>query len=172
MVSRVFASSTVIVADLLLAVGGERGDLGDLLGALHLLGELGDGFDDGRGGLVDAALEGHRVRAGRDVLEALAVDGLGEQRGGGRAVAGDVVRLAGDFAHHLRAHVLEGIREFDLLRDGHAVLGDLRGAELLVEDHVAAGRTERARDRRAELLNAGEDLLTRLRVELDLLCHD
>jgi hypothetical protein len=88
--------------------------------------------------LVDAALEAHRVGAGGDVLQAFAVDRLGQQRRRRRAVAGDVAGLAGDFAHHLRAHVLERIGQLDFLGDRHAVLGDRRRAELLVEDHVAA----------------------------------
>ena len=81
--------------------------------------------DDGHG-LVDAALQGHRVRAGGDGLHAFAEDRLGENGGGGGAVAGDVAGLAGDFRHHLRAHVLERVLQFDFLGDGDAVLGDGR----------------------------------------------
>jgi hypothetical protein len=36
-----------------------------------------------------------------------------------------------DFLHHLRAHVLELVSQFDFLGDGDAVLGDGRGAEAL-----------------------------------------
>jgi hypothetical protein len=49
-----------------------------------------------------------------------------------------VVGLGGDFAHHLRAHVLELVGELDFLGDGDAVLGDARRAEALVDDDVAA----------------------------------
>ena len=66
--------------------------------------ELGD---DRLDRLVDAALEVHRVGAGGDDLDALAEDRLGEHGRGRRAVAGDVGGLARDFAHHLRADVLE-----------------------------------------------------------------
>ena len=66
-------------------------------------------LDDGLDGLVDAALELHRVGAGGDVLEALAEDRLGEHGGGGGAVAGDVGGLGGDLLHHLGAHVLDRI---------------------------------------------------------------
>src|SRR5207237_590613 len=75
----------------------------DLLG--HLLALGGARFHR----LLDAALDVHRVRAGDDVLRAFAVDRLGEHRGGRRAVARRVGRLAGDFADHLGAHVLERI---------------------------------------------------------------
>src|SRR3569832_1372309 len=53
---------------------------------------------------------------------------------------------ASDFLHHLRAHVLELVLEFDLFRDGHAVLRDRGGAETLFEHHVAAFRAERDLD--------------------------
>ena len=67
----------------------------------------------------------------------------GEHGRGGGAVAGNVVGLRGDLAHHLRAHVLELVFELDLLGDGDAVLGDARRAVGLVEHDVAALRTER-----------------------------
>ena len=115
-----------LLADHLLAIGGDRADLGDLLRGLDLLGaalEVGDGLGDGH---VDAALEVHRVHAGGDRLRAFLDDRLGEHRGGGGAVAGDVVGLRGHLAHHLRAHVLELVLELDFLGDGDAVLGDAR----------------------------------------------
>ena len=94
-----------------------------------LLGALLDVLDDRGDGDVDAALEVHRVHAGGDRLGAFADDRLGEHGRGGGAVAGDVVGLRGDFAHHLGAHVLELVVELDLLGDGDAVLGDARRAE-------------------------------------------
>ncbi len=85
----------------------------------------------------------HRVGAGRNRLRAFTDDRLGENGGSRRAVAGDVVGLGSDFAHHLRAHVLELVLKLDLLGDRHAVLGDAGRAEGLVEHHVAAFRAER-----------------------------
>ncbi len=104
----------------------------DLLGAG---GEVLDGLDHGE---VDAALEVHRVHAGGDRLGAFADDRLGQNGRGRGAVAGGVVGLGGDFAHHLRAHVLELVLKLDFLGDGDAVLGDARRAERLVDDDVAA----------------------------------
>jgi len=54
------------------------------------------------------------------------------------AVAGGVAGLAGDFAHHLGAHVFKRILQLDFLGDRDAVLGHRRRAEFLVEHHVAA----------------------------------
>ncbi len=85
-----------------------------------------------------ALLHHDGVRAGGEVLQALADHGLREQGGGGGAVARDVVGLGGDLTHELSAHVLERIGQLDLLGDGHAVVGDERSAELLVEHDVAA----------------------------------
>ena len=118
------------VADGLLAIGRNRADLADLLPSdLIFLDVLLEVLDGGRDGHVDAALQVHRVHAGGDVLGAFADDGLGQNRGGRGAVAGEVVGLGGDFAHHLGAHVLELVLEFDFLGDRHAVLGGARRAE-------------------------------------------
>ena len=60
------------VADGLVVVGGDGGDLGDLLLVLGRLRELLQLLDHGVHGGVDAALEAHGVGARGDVLEALA----------------------------------------------------------------------------------------------------
>ena len=142
-----------LLADDGVAVGGDDADLGDLLrcrrpASSALLRSSTTLVD----GVVDAALEVHRVHAGGDRLHALADDRLGEHGRGGGAVAGDVVGLRGDFAQHLRAHVLELVLELDLLGDGDAVLGDARRAEALVDDDVAALGAER------HLHRVGEDV--------------
>ncbi len=126
-------------------------------------------LDDGRNGLVDAALERHRVRAGGDVLEAFAEDGLREHGGGGGAVAGEVGGLGGDFLDHLRAHVLERIGELDFLGDGDAVLGDGRGAELLVDDDVPALGAEGDLHRLGELVDTALESGAGVGVEMEFL---
>ena len=143
-----------------IVVGADAGDaarissfFGELLG--HRFEMLDGGFD----GLVDAALDGHRVGAGGDVAQAFLVDGQGEDGGGGGAVAGDVAGLLSDGVDELGAHVLEGIGELDFLGDGDAVLGDGGAAEAFLDDDVAAGRPERAADGLGELFGAGEQLL-------------
>jgi hypothetical protein len=160
------------VADLALAIGRDRADLGDLLGGLDLLRaalEVGHRLGHGH---VDAALQVHRVHAGRDRLGALAHDRVRKHGGGGGAVAGDVIGLRGDLADHLGAHVLELVLELDLLGDGDAVLGDARGAERLVEDDVAALRAERHLDGVGENVDAAEHALTGIRREPYVLgCH-
>ena len=144
------------LADRLVAIGGDRADLGDLLGGRDLLGALVDVLDDRGHGDVDPALQVHRVHAGGDELQALLHDRGGEHRRGRRAVAGEIVGLRGDLAHHLRAHVLELVGKLDLLGDGDAVLGDARRPVGLVENDVAALRAERHLDRVVENVDAAQ----------------
>src|SRR5699024_2547283 len=125
-------------ADFFVRVGGDGADLGDGLFVVAGLGLVGQFRDGGFHTRVDAALEVHRVHASGHGLDTLAHDRLGEDGGGGGAVAGDIGGLGGDFLHHLRAHVLELVFQFDFLGHGNAVLGNGRRAEALVEYHVAA----------------------------------
>ena len=151
------------VADRLVAVRGNRADLRDLGRILDLLGALGDVLDGFGDGEVDAALEIHRVHAGGDVFGAFADDRLGENGRGRGAVARLVIGLGGDFAHHLRAHVLELVVELDLLGDGDAVLGDARRAERFVENDVAALGAERDAHRIGENVDAAQHSVARVR---------
>ena len=144
-----------------LRVGGaDRRDLGDLVVALDGLGDALDGRGQGALGGVDAHLHLHRVGAGRHVLETAVDDRLGQDRGRGGAVAGDVLRLGGSFLEELRAHVLERILELDLPGDGHAVMGDRGAAVLLVQGDVASLGTERSADRVRQRVDAGLEMGT------------
>ena len=125
--------------------------------------------DDDVDGLLDAALEAHRVGAGRDVLQALADDRLGEHGRGRRAVAGDVVGRRGDLADELRALVLEDVLDLDLAGDRDAVVRDGGRAELLVEHDVAALGAERDLDRVSEGVDAALERAPRVLAEQKLL---
>src|SRR5215813_3589215 len=131
------------LADLGVAVRRERADLGDLGGRADLLGALLDVLDYRAHRDVDAALEVFLLCYGDHRLGALPDDRLREHGRGGGAVAGHVVGLLGDLAHHLRAHVLELVFELDFLCHRHAVLGDAGRAEALVEHDIAALGAER-----------------------------
>ena len=131
---------------------------------LSFVGDVGDG-------LLDALLHLHRVDAGDDGLEAFVEDGFGQHGGGGGAVAGDVARLAGDFADHAGAHVFVDVFEFDFLGDGDAVLGDGRRAEALLQDDVAALGTERDLDGPGELLDAAAHRFAGFLIEGNHLGH-
>ena len=150
------------LADLRLAIRRDCADLGDFRGGLHLLGLARDVLHDLGDREIDAALKVHRVQAGSHHLGAFLDDRLGEHRGGGRAVAGDVAGLGRDLAHHLRAHVLELVLKLDFLGDRHAVLGNSGGAIALIEDDVAALRAERHPDGIGENIDATQHLVARV----------
>ena len=99
------------------------------------------------------------IVAGGDVFEPFAIDGLGQNGGGGGAVAGDVAGLAGGFLDELGAHVLVRVFQLDLFGDGDAVLGDIRAAPALVEHGIAAARPEGCSNRPSEFAGPGEQLL-------------
>ncbi len=156
-IPKVFDSSTVMTPSLptlsmasattspisRVVVRGDRSDVGDLLAALDVTGLRLDRVDRGSSGLLDAALQRHRVGAGCDLLRAGVHHRLSENRRGGRAVTGDVVRLRSDFLDELRAEVLPRVFELDLFGDRYTVVRDRRCSPLLVEDHVATLGTER-----------------------------
>ena len=150
---------------------GDGRDVGDLVLAGHVAGDLEQAVADGLDGRVDAALEVHRGATGGDDLEALADHRLGEDGRGGGAVTGDVVGLGGDLLRELGAEVLVGVLELDLAGDGHAVVGDRGGAPLLVDDDVAALRAERHLDDVGERVDAALEAATRVLVELQDLGH-
>ena len=159
------------VADGLVVVGGDGRDLGDLLLVLGRLGHLLQVGDDRLDGLLDAALEPHRVRPGRHVLQALAEDRLGEHGRGRGAVPGRVRGLGGDLLDHLGAHVLRGLLQLDLLGHRDAVLGNGRAAVLLVDHHVPALGAERGLHGLRQDVDAAQERRPRLLVEHQLLRH-
>ena len=129
-------------------------------------------FDGGVHGLLDAALDRHRIRAGGDVAQALFEDRLGQNGRGRRAVARDVGRLRGHFLHELGAHVFVLALELDFLGHRDAVLGDGRAAEGLLDDDIAAAWAESDLDCACELTDTVAHALASFLVVCDLLdCH-
>src|SRR5947208_10149476 len=157
------------LADFGVAVGGDGADLGDFLVRGDLLGVLDEVGDHGFHRQVDTALQIHRVHAGGNRLGAFTDDRSRQNGRGGGAVAGSVRRLRGDFAHHLRAHVLELVVELDLLGDGDAVLGDAGSAERLVEHDVAALGAERDLHRVVEDVDAAQHAVAGMDAEFNFL---
>src|SRR5215213_3285235 len=158
------------LADLGVA-GRHAGRVGDLVAGLDVLGLVLDGLDGQLGGLLDAALEAHRVGPGGDVAQALADQGLGEHGGGGGAVTGDLVGLLGDLLAGLGPDLLPRVLELDLVGDGHAVVGDGGRAPLLLEDDVAALGTQRHLDGVGELVHPPLEGAAGVLVEGDDLGH-
>src|SRR3954453_815090 len=155
------------VADFAVARGDGR-DARDVLLARDLLRLRLQVLDDGLDGRLDAALETHRVRTGRDVLQTLADDRLCEDGGRRRAVAGNVVRGRRDLADELCTLVLEDVLDLDLAGDGDAVIRDGGSAELLVEHDIAPLRAKGDLDRVGEDVDAALESAPCILVELQL----
>ena len=94
----------------------------------HLL----DFFSRAFNRFIDAALQSHRVRTRRDGLYAFAEDCLRQHSRRRRTVARDVAGPGRHFTHHLRAHILDWILEFNFFRYGYAVFRDRRAAVFLI----------------------------------------
>ena len=122
-------------------------------------------------GLGHALLHNDGVGAGGQILQTLPHHGLRQQGGGGGAVAGHIVGLGGNLPHQLRAHVLKGIVQLDLLGDGHAVVGDQGRAELLIQHHIAALGAQGDLYGIGQLIDAGLQSLPGLVAALNNLRH-
>ena len=121
--------------------------------------------------LSHALLHNDGIGAGSQVLQALPDHGLSQQGGGGGAIAGHIVSLGGNLPHQLSAHVLEGIVQLDLLGDGHAVVGDQRRTELLIQHHIAALGAQGDLYGIGQLIDAGLQSLPGLVAALDNFRH-
>ena len=115
-----------------LVTGRNGADTGDILGAGYRLRNVLDCRNGSFGSLLDAFLHDHRVGTRGQILQTFADHGLGEDCGGGSAVAGDIVGLRGDFLDELRAHIFKGVFQLDLLGNGYTVVGDEGSAVFLI----------------------------------------
>ncbi len=156
------------LTDGFVAVGRDRSHLRDLFRAARGLGLLLQLLHDRVRGLLDPALEIHRVHPRRHHLAPLAEDGVGEHGGGGGAVSGHVGGLAGHFLHQLRTQVFEVVLEVHLLGHGDAVLRHRRRPPALFQEHVAALGAERHAHRVRQRLDAAQQSLPRVVVEANL----
>ena len=179
---RLFDRDDAVLADLVDGVGdlladlgvgrGDGADVGDLFLRVDVLGDGLDPLDRELDRPLDAALERHRVRAGRDVAQAFLHDRLREHGRRRGAVTGDVVGLLRDLLDELGADLLERVVELDLLGDRDAVVRDRGGAPLLLEDDVAALGPQRDLHGVRELVHAALERAPRVLVERDdLRCH-
>ncbi len=159
------------LADLLVVVGGDGGDVFHVPLGLDGDGHLLELLDDLVHGPLDAAFHEHGIDAGDDGAEALVIDGLGQDGGGGGAVAGHVARLRGHVLDHLGAHVLVLVFEGDFLGHGDAVLGDGRRAEAFLQDDIAALGPQGDLDSPGELAHALANGIAGFLFKCDLLGH-
>src|SRR2546423_809237 len=103
-------------------------------------------------------------------LQTFAEDRFGQNRRGGCTIARGVAGFAGDFAHHLRAHIFVRVFQLDLFGHGDTVFGHSGRAEFFIEHHVAAFGAEGGRHCFRELLDAFEERLTGCFIKYELFC--
>ena len=148
-------------ADGLVIVGRYAGHVFDFLEIVaHFLTHALDGGHHCGHGLVDAALQIHGIGAGSHIFQAYVDDRLGQDGGGGGAVAGVIAGFRGHFLHELRAHVLERILKLDFAGHAYAVFGDVGGAEFLLDDYIAAFRAKGYLDGVGKSVNAFFEFFT------------
>ena len=86
---------------------------------------------------------------------------------GGGTVTGIVVGLAGHLLDELCANVLELVLELHLAGNGHTVLGDVRCAILLVNNHITTLGAKGYLDGVTQLVDAFLELFASLDVKFD-----
>ena len=122
-------------------------------------------------GLLDAALDRHRIRSRGHCLDTLAENRLRQNGRRGGAVTGNIGGFRRNFAHHLRAHVFERILQLDFLGYRHTVFGDGRSAEFLLQNDIAALGAERHLHRIGQLVDAAQNRLAGMVAINNLFCH-
>ena len=79
-------------------------------------------------------------------LQTFTKNGFGEDGCGSGAVASHVIGLAGGFLDELCTHVFNGVGELNIFSNRDAVFGHVRAAPTLVQNSIAATRTESGAD--------------------------
>src|SRR5690606_10852574 len=147
------------LADGLVGVGGDGAYLRDGLGVGAGLGQILQLGNNGSGGLVDTALQIHRVHAGGNSLQTFGNDGLGQNGSSSGTVTGVIVGTGGNVLDQLRTHVLEAVLQLDFLGNGNAVLGDQRSTEAALDQNVAALGPQGGLDRVGQNVNPFQHLV-------------
>src|SRR5699024_9942101 len=135
-----------VLADLVEGLGYELTDLvvlrgvgrhvGDVLALRDRRRTLDQGLGHLLGSCRDAPLQGHRRGTGGDAAQPIPNERLGEHGSCGGPITCGVVGLGGHLLDQLGTQVLIGVVQLDLTGDGHTVVRDGGGTELLVDDDV------------------------------------
>ena len=152
-------------ADFNVAIRRNRTHLGDFRLALDRLAARFNIVDYRFHCEVDAAFQIHWVEASSNGFCAFGEDRLGKHGSGGGAIASQIVGFRGHFLNHLRAHVLELVREGDFFRHGHAIFSDAWAAVGFFNHYVAAFRPESYFNSVGQNGCAFEDFVTRISAE-------
>ena len=109
------------LADVSVAVGGDSGNLGDLLAGGDLLLVCAQVLDNGLDSGLGSAPQIHGVASGGNVLDGLGEDGTGENGGSCGTVTSNLVGLGGDILEEASTEVLELVLKDNGLGDGYTI---------------------------------------------------
>ena len=112
----------------LFGLGGNRGDLPDLLLAGDRPRHVLQCLDRVLRGFFYTAPHDHRIGSHRDTLEAFVNERFGDNNCRRGSVPRLIVRLRGDFLHDAGAHILEFVGERDLFGNRNAIISYRRAA--------------------------------------------
>ena len=135
-------------------IGGDAGDGAQTLGAVEARGRTLKRQDRFFNRQFQAFNQFDGIGALRQEGQTVLHHDIGEHGRGGGAIAGDLVGLLGNFAQHLRAHILERAFQLDFAGDAHAVARDDRRADWTIHYRVHAFGAERARHRTGQFGDA------------------
>ena len=139
---------------------------------INLLGVGLDVFYNSCYSLVDTTLQVHRIGTCGNVLQAYVDNALCKDGSGCCSVACIVAGLACNALDELCTSILEVVGKLNLLCYGNTVLGYLGSTELLLDDNVAAFRTECNLNCICQLVNALLQQVAGVHIEFNVFSHD
>ena len=99
-------------------------------------------FHYGSHGFVDTSFQFHRIGTGSNVFQANINNGLCQDSGCGRTVSGIISGFGSHFFDHLCTDVGIRIGQFNFFGYAYTVFGDVWSSEFLLNDYIAAFRSE------------------------------
>ena len=177
----IFNSDNAVIADFVhsisnqfadgLVSGGNGCNVSDCFLAFYLNSLFLDFAYENFDSLFDALLQDHRVCTCCYVSHAFMDHGLSQEGCGCCAVACYVVCLCCDFLDELSAHVFKWILQFDFAGNGYTVVDDVRSAELLVQNDVAAFRSQCNLNCVSQLIDTSQQCCACFFIIKYFLCH-
>ena len=122
-------------------------------------------FDGRLGASVEAALDVYGAGAGDHIAHAIGKYRMCQDGRRAGAIADRLAGLLGGLPQHLRAEILLGILEVELLGDGHAVIADDRHTPFLLDQHGLGFWPQRHPDCIGKLGRAAENFFARGRAK-------
>jgi len=153
----------------LVTVGGNGGDLSNLLGGGDLALILTQEADNGVNGGLGTSSEIHRVAASSNVLNGLSENSTAKDSSRSGTITSRFVGLGSNLLQETGTQVLELVLQVDGLGNGNTILGDLGSTKGLLNKNIATLGAEGNRDSLGQSVNTLEESGTALNAKLELL---